>query len=33
MKHLLGILFLLIASLAYAQNTDVVSLPSVQNKV
>lgn len=33
MKHLLGILFLLIAALAYAQNTDVVSLPSVQNKV
>ena len=33
MKHLLGILFLLIASLAYAQNDDVVSLPSVQNKV
>ena len=33
MKHLLGILFLFIASLAYAQNTDVVSLPSVQNKV
>ena len=33
MKHLLGILFLLIAPLAYAQNTDVVSLPSVQNKV
>ena len=33
MKHLLGILFLLIASLAYAQNTDVVSLPSVHNKV
>ena len=33
MKHLLGILFLLIASLAYAQNTDVVSLRSVQNKV
>ena len=33
MKHMLGIFFLLIASLAYAQNTDVVSLPSVQNKV
>ena len=33
MKHLLGILFLLIASLAYAQNTDALSLPSGQNKV
>lgn len=33
MKHLLGILFLLIASLAYAQNTDELSLPSVRNKV
>ena len=34
MKHLLGILFLLVGSIAaHAQNADELSLPSVQNKV
>lgn len=34
MKHLLGILFLLVGSIAaHAQNTDELSLPSVRNKV
>ena len=34
MKHLLGILFLLVGSIAaHAQNADEISLPSVRNKV